>query len=139
MMRSLLADRFKLVLHHEKQMRPVYALVAGKGKNRLQKAVAGEPSTFRVVDGDFVFTSTTMAELADRLSDFATIDRPVLDKTGLTQPFHFKLDSAARAIRGGEGPSIFTAVSEIGLQMKPANEPVEIVVIESAEKKPSAN
>jgi len=138
LMRTLLTERFKLILHTEKQTRPVYALVRGKGKTRLQKASPGEPATFGVVDGDFVFTNTTMTELADRLSDFATVDRPVLDKTGMKDSFNFKLESAARAIRGGEGPSIF-AVSESGLQMKPANEAVDIVVIDNADKKPSAN
>jgi uncharacterized protein (TIGR03435 family) len=68
-----------------------------------------------------------------------TVDRPVLDKTTLTGPFNFKLESAARAVRGGEGPSIFTAVSEIGLQIRIANEPVEIIVVDSAEKKPTTN
>lgn len=139
MMRALLADRFKLILHEEKQVRPVYALVIGKGKLKLQKASAGDQTTLRVVDGDFVFSGTTMVEFADRLSDFATVDRPVLDKTALTGPFNFKLESAARAVRGGEGPSIFTAVSEIGLQIRTANEPVEIIVVDSAEKKPTTN
>jgi uncharacterized protein (TIGR03435 family) len=58
-----------------------------------------------------------MSEFAERLSDFATVDHPVIDRTGLTGRFDFKLDSAARAIRGGDGPSILTAVSELGLQL----------------------
>jgi uncharacterized protein (TIGR03435 family) len=139
MMRGLLADRFKLVLHNEQQLRPVYDLMPRKGKPKLQPASANEPNAFLVTDGSFVFRGTTMPQLAERLSDFATVDRPVVDKTGLPGTFNFKLDSAARAIRGGEGPSIFTAITEIGLELRPAREPVEIVVIDGCEKKPSAN
>jgi len=83
--------------------------------------------------------ATTMSEFTERLSDFATVDRPVLDKTGLTGRFDFRLVSAARGMRGGEGPFIFTAVSELGLQVKPATEPVGMVVIDRAEKKPTEN
>jgi uncharacterized protein (TIGR03435 family) len=139
MMRALLADRFKLVLEHDRQPRPVYSLVLGKGQPQFQKAAEGTPSTFAVTDGDFVFGAHTMPEFAERLSDFATVDRPVIDKTSLEGAFHFRLVSAARAIRSGEGPSIFTAVSEIGLQLKPATEAMEVVVVESAERHPSAN
>jgi len=88
MMRALLAERFKLLLHNEKQVRPVYALTSGKGKVKLQKASGDEPGTLRVIDGDFVFRGTTMAEFADQLSDFATVDRPVVNKTELTGAFN---------------------------------------------------
>lgn len=80
MMQALLADRFKLVLRHEEQPRPVYALVVGKGQPRTMKAPEGDASTFGVIDGDFVFGAYTMSEFAERLSDFATVDRPVIDK-----------------------------------------------------------
>ena len=139
MMRSLLADRFRLALHRERQARPVYTLISVKAKPALVPASTEETGALRVVDGDFVFTGTTMADFADHLSDFATVDRPVVDRTGMPGRYNFKLESAARAIRGGEGPSIFTAVAEIGLQLKPANEEVEILVIDGAERKPSAN
>jgi uncharacterized protein (TIGR03435 family) len=139
MMRALLTERFKVMLHTEQQVRPVYALTVGKGKLKVERASAEEATGLRVVDGDFVFTGTTMAQFAEQLSDFATVDRPVLNETALTGPFDFKLESAARAVRGGDGPSIFTAVAEIGVQMKTANEAVEIVVVDSAEKQPTTN
>ncbi len=139
MMRGLLADRFNLVSHTERRARPVYTLIARKVGNKLQKSAMESSGAFQVIGGDFVFTNTTMAEFADRLSDFSTVDRPVLDRTGLTGRYTFKLDSVARAIRGGEGPSIFTAVSEIGLQMKPESEPLDVIVVDSAAKKPTEN
>lgn len=139
MMRALLAERFKLTLHTELQPRSVYWLVIGHGTSKLQSAQAEEASAVGVTDGDFVFRATTMPEFATQLSDFVTIDRPVLDNTGLAGRFNFRLDSAALAIRGGDGPSIFTAVSELGLQLKPANRPLEIVIVDSAQKQPTQN
>lgn len=140
MMRSLLADRFKVVIRREKQPKPAYALMTGTGKPKLLPSRSQENrGNMRVDDADFVFANTTMAEFATQLSDFATVDRPVVDKTGMTGRYDFRLDSVASAIRGGEGPSIFTAVSEIGMLLKKAVEPLDIVVVESAAKKPTPN
>jgi uncharacterized protein (TIGR03435 family) len=138
MLRVLLAERFQLVMHTEQRSRPVYSLVA-RGTPKLQKADVTDSASFGVADGDFVFRATSMPEFADRLSDFATVDRPVIDNTGLAGRFHFKLDQAARAMRGGDGPSIFTAVSELGLRMQPVSLPVEVFVVDGAERSPSEN
>ncbi len=139
MMRNLLAARFKVVAHKEMQSKPVYVLERGKGSLKLEPSEIDDRLSFRVEEGDFVFGATTMSEFAERLSDFATVDRPVVDKTGLTGAFDCRLVSAASAIRGGDGPSIFTAVAEIGLRLRPSNEPIEILVVDSAEKKPTSN
>lgn len=42
MVQAMLADRFKLVIHREAKIMPVYAIVAGKGGPKLQKADTGE-------------------------------------------------------------------------------------------------
>jgi uncharacterized protein (TIGR03435 family) len=130
MLRVMLAERFKLVLHTEQRQRPVYSLVL-RGTQKLQRA-GEEVASFAVADGDFVFRATTMKE-------FATVDRPVIDNTGLSGKFHFKLDSAARAMRGGDGPSIFTAVSELGLQLRPVGQQIEVLVVDSAARTPTEN
>jgi uncharacterized protein (TIGR03435 family) len=41
MTRTLLEDRFKLILHHETKEVPVYVLLAGKGGPKLTEAKAG--------------------------------------------------------------------------------------------------
>jgi uncharacterized protein (TIGR03435 family) len=81
MLRALLTDRFKLVLHREQRPRLIYSLVT-KGSLKLKAAAAADAHSFGVSAGDFVFRATTMTEFADQLSDFATVDRPVIDKTG---------------------------------------------------------
>ena len=80
--------------------------------------------------------------------------RPVVDKTGLTGNFNFKLswtpDSGPGLPPGGEapnaevsssasGPSLFTALQEqVGLKLEAQKTSVEMIIIERAEK-PSAN
>lgn len=136
-MRGLLADRFQLALRREMRPRPVYELVAEKAK--LPPSAGSGSGAMRVADGSFVFHHTTMAELAEYLTDFATIDRPVIDRTALEGAFDFSLESAARGIREGDGGAVFTAISALGLKLRAARLPLEILVIDSAAKKPSAN
>jgi len=78
------------------------------------------------------------------------LDRPVIDKTGLTGLFDIKLEwiPGAEAPPGPfspnpdappsppvDGPSIFTAIQEqLGLRLEGSRGPVEVVVIDSAQK-----
>ena len=45
MLQTLLAERFKLTIHHEKRDTPVYALVVGKGGPKLKEAPPDTPPT----------------------------------------------------------------------------------------------
>ena len=71
-----------------------------------------------------------------------TMERPVLDATGVLGVFDFKLewsthDVAAKAPDANElaGPSIFTALQEqLGLKLESTKGPVEIIVVDHAEK-----
>jgi len=82
----------------------------------------------------------TTAEIAATLASIA--GRPVLDKTGLTAKYDYKLEYApddSQSDTDPAGPSIFTAVQEqLGLKLEAAKGPVEIVVIEHIQK-PSGN
>lgn len=44
MLQTLLAERFKLTLHHDKRETPVYALVVGKGGPKLKEAPPDDPA-----------------------------------------------------------------------------------------------
>jgi uncharacterized protein (TIGR03435 family) len=82
----------------------------------------------------------TVTALAATLASIA--GRPVLDKTGLTGKYDYKLEYApddSQSDADPAGPSIFTAVQEqLGLKLDAAKGPVEIVVIDHIEK-PSGN
>jgi uncharacterized protein (TIGR03435 family) len=77
----------------------------------------------------------------------AVLDRPVVDKTGLTGSFDFDLkwkpDETQFDGKGGKGPfrgddndaDIFTAVQDqLGLKLEARKEPVEVLVIDHIEK-----
>ena len=63
------------------------------------------------------------------------LERPVVDQTGLTGQFDLELKwSAGDASATSNDPEIFSAVREqLGLQLKPATGPVEVLVVDSAQ------
>jgi uncharacterized protein (TIGR03435 family) len=66
---------------------------------------------------------------------------PVLDKTGLAGFYEFKLEWAPEnSPESATGPSIFTAVQEqLGLKLEWRKGPVEVLVVDHAEKIPLEN
>jgi uncharacterized protein (TIGR03435 family) len=144
MVQQLLAERFKLALHRETKMLPVYALTVTKGGPKLPPANTDAVSHAieslpRVQDGSFVFADTTMADFAAKLSLLRGVDRPVVDNTRITGFFDIVLKGAAAAIRQEDGPSLFTLIQEqLRMKLVATKAPVEIVVIDHAEK-PSEN
>ena len=147
MLQELLAKRFNLALHRETKMLRVYELAAAKGGPRLPaaktdaeiSALHSSPSLPRVEGGDFIFPDTSMPEFAEKLSDLRGIDHPVVDRTGLKGVFDITLKSAASAMLQPDGPSLITLLQEqLGLKLVSARAPVEVLVIDHAEK-PSVN
>jgi uncharacterized protein (TIGR03435 family) len=51
MLQNLLAERFKLTLHHETKELPMYALVAGKGGSKLKESVDDGPTAGAAAQG----------------------------------------------------------------------------------------
>jgi uncharacterized protein (TIGR03435 family) len=138
MTRDLLADRFNLRLHRETRTVPVYQLVARSRTMKLKRASSDQtPTGMTVENGSFVFRRVTMAEFAERLSDFSSFDRPVLDRTGIDGLFDITLTSAATAMRS-DPDAIFAAVESTGLRLDSTKAPLEILVVDHAEK-PSPN
>jgi uncharacterized protein (TIGR03435 family) len=151
--RTLLADRFQLKVHWETRQLPVYALVVAKSGPRVQPAKSDTPAPGLSVRGDggqMTITGNRMplGALARTLAD--SVGRPVLDKTGLTGEFDFRMTYApdpmqqpAAAKDGGpdrpapvaaDGPSLFTALQEqLGLKLDAQRGPVEVLVIDSVD------
>ena len=115
MVKALLADRFRLKVHHETRDLPVYALIAAKGGIKLPPPKDGGKARIR---GAFSFidkgwiqgNAVQMAILVQLLS--ANTDRPVIDKTGFTQPFDFRLTWTPDT---GAAPDATPAAGEAGL------------------------
>jgi uncharacterized protein (TIGR03435 family) len=152
LLQPLLAERFKLRFHRETKQLPVYSMTVAKGGPKLKPHVGDDEPTMTGRTGSgkasIADTRTSVAKLADTLGEHT--DRIVIDNTGLKGVYDFKLDwaqedshepaglsmlSSLQEGLGFAGPSIFTAVQEqLGLKLGPAKGPVEIIVIDSAEK-----
>jgi uncharacterized protein (TIGR03435 family) len=147
MLRALLTDRFKLKTRMETKDKPVYELVVAKNGPKMHPAKDDAPS-FGPVGGELVFQNFSMADLADRLSSRPfKLDLPVLDRTGLDGRFDFALKLASNAaelkhtLEGMEqGPSILVFFQDqLGLKLESRKGPIEMLIVESAEKIPAAN
>lgn len=138
MMQAMLADRFRLVTHRETRTLPEYALTAAKGGIKLHEGdgrggMSAGPRLIR-------YSAGTMGELARQLSGY--LGRHVIDRTGITGQYAISLsfapvDPAASAGDATQdaAPSIFQALQEqAGLKLESINGPVEVLVIDNAEK-----
>jgi uncharacterized protein (TIGR03435 family) len=145
MLQALLADRFKLVVHHEKREMPVYALVVGKDGPKFKESAPNAISSGSV-GGDgrnqiVTLSKATMDAVAEQLRVFA--DRPVVDKTGLTGTYDIKLEATlwfAMSHDPQEGDiSVFNAVQQqLGLKLVRETDMFDVLVVDHVEK-PSEN
>ncbi len=147
MLRTLLAERFKLVAHFEQREQPVYVLTLlrddGRPGPQLKPSApasgssAGFPSAS--VDKDTARLNgrrVSMDTLATMLTDFVFNQR-VIDRTGLDGEFELDLRFTPNSSSAAapEFPSIFTAVREqLGLKLEPSRGPVDVLVIDSVER-----
>jgi uncharacterized protein (TIGR03435 family) len=190
MIRTLLADRFGLVVRTEKQDMPVYALTLARADRRLGPQLArpagectnpvlalargantpggaqpaivsqppvGQPGRYCGIlmnggPGTLRAGSMALGSLATLLT--SSLDRPVIDRTGLAGVFDFDLHFAAAprpaffGVAGGgvpagptvspspdDAPSVFSAVQEqLGLKLEPTTGLVDVLLIEHAER-----
>jgi uncharacterized protein (TIGR03435 family) len=149
MLQTLLADRFRLTFHRDKKDLSAYALVKAAKPVLLTKSV-GNPESGAVIEfrglGSIVFGNATFDDFC-ALMQQAVLDRPIVDKTGITGRYDFTLtwtpDETQFSTLGirvppppadGSGPGLFTAVQEqLGLKLEPSRGPVDVVVIDHVE------
>jgi len=143
MMQALLAERFKLVTHREQKEMSYFALVPAKNGPKI-RSVKDVPDGFRGTNyGGRINNILQMPGLAYLLSRFET-ERPIIDRTGLSGMYEVKLEwTPSRQTQNADtapGPSLFTAVTEqLGLKLEARKGPVEILVVDRAEKVPAEN
>ena len=163
MLRTLLAERFKLTLHNETRERPVFALVLARADGRLgsqlekvaidcatAKGPAGCSSS--IGPGFIRLRGRTMAQFADSLSTLSmtgggSLNRLIVDRTGLDGQFNLTLKFTPENIPppgqappgfpqlDPNGPSIFTALQEqLGLKLDSQRAPVNVLVVDRVEQ-----
>jgi uncharacterized protein (TIGR03435 family) len=141
----LLADRFKLKFHTEKKEFPGYALVVAKGGLKIHpvdKETDRTNSNSNDLHASVEIEGATLAKFADVLS--RSLPMPVIDQTGLAGAFTFKLEWArdertartdsSGALPADSSPTIFSALQELGLKLESRKLPMDVYVIDSAEK-----
>lgn len=162
MLQTLLADRFQLKVHRESRELPQYYLVTGKNGLKM-KEIAGEtqppaqpqpatqaarPTGARPVDTAFSATGASEGRVITggiggliRLISLY-LDHPLIDKTGLTGTYEYTWESQALLEEmkesGRPAPSIFATVERLGLKLEARKGPMEVLVIDRAER-PSEN
>lgn len=141
LLRNLLTERFNLKFHREKRELSVYALVVAKGEPKLKPGADGEVPAMNTSGGkgtsQVVATATSMELLAGYLGN--RLSRIVVDKTGLTGGYDFRLTWAPDEAQDSSAPFLTTALREqLGLRLETQKSPVEVMVIDSMDK-PSEN
>lgn len=156
MLQHLLADRFHLVVRHESRELPVYSLLPGPGKPKIVPSSAPAPPGPRcamsMVKNHFHLAchNTLLKDLAGNLETQFWSD--VTDETGLTGEYDFTLDfipaeewqarvgwSPSSSI-ADDSPILTDAISDqLGLKLRRAKGPVEVLVVDKAEKNPTGN
>jgi uncharacterized protein (TIGR03435 family) len=156
MLQTLLAERFKLVVHTARKVMPAYALVLEKSGPKLQPSESAllidqrcDPGVGAAGLRHVVCHNLTMAVLADTLQELSPrdFDVPVIDQTGLQGAYDFKLDWAppsrpdvAVSSDTVAGMAIFDAVeAQLGLKLERKKLPLPIIVIEHVERMPTDN
>jgi len=146
MVRNLLADRFKLVVHTGTRPLPAFVLSAGKTPKLKQSADSSTPGGCQyqqppkdapaatAMNLRFSCHNTTMEMLADFLHDVASpyLTRPVVDATGLKGAWDFELQWTYQIPKDTDGVTIFTAVDkQLGLKLEQKPAPLPVVAIDS--------
>lgn len=143
LLQTMLVERFHLKFHREQRETPVYALVIGKGGPKFHESDPdAAPKFFHGVNGRnqyMDFRQATMQMVADEIA----VDRPVIDKTGLTGKYDIRLEATPEfRINNNPQPDdlrVFGAIQQqLGLRLEPEKAMMEILVADHVEN-PSGN
>jgi uncharacterized protein (TIGR03435 family) len=160
MLKKLLADRFDLTFHREKKEFSIYELTVAKGGPKITTSAAPFDEASNVSSTIYPASSggidhallpahnVAMREFASVLQR-AILDRPVVDKTGLSGRYDFSLEwtpdesqfsgQLPRGAPDSDKPGLFTAVQrQLGLRLEAVKGPLDTLVIDRLDR-PSEN
>ena len=148
MLQTLLADRLSLAVHRENREQRVYLLQSGKRGPKLKQSrepdnagdveqVRGDHAPVQLLPGRIMGHPINLATLAAALSHF--VGAQVVDRTGLSGRYDVDLrwtpDEDAQ-----DASELFAALREqLGLDLESGRAPIEVLVVDRAERVPSAN
>jgi uncharacterized protein (TIGR03435 family) len=90
--------------------------------------------------GDLSAFNVSMVDFLNFMTRNAGLDRPILDRTGLTGRYDFKLtwtpdDAQGSSMPPNEAPPLYTALQEqLGLKLSATKAPAEVYIVDHVEK-----
>ena len=142
MLQSLLVERFSLKTHFERREQPVYVLTVGPAGLKLKagdSTVSGQ--VLRGSPGHIEGECATLSGLADLLT--RQLDRAVLDMTNTEGLWNIDLtwvpSRADEADTGFSGPTVFSAIRKLGLDLTPRKLPIDVLVVDAGQRIPLEN
>ena len=154
MLRKLLAERFGLSIHREQKELSIYALTVAKNGPKLKASTEPPDAPAALVNRIFPgrallpARNATMEQFASMMQR-AVLDRPVVDRTGLSGKYDFDLEWMPDEVQFGgqvpagtpeaqQRPDLFAAIQQLGLRLDATKGPVEVLVINQVQR-PTAN
>jgi len=139
MLQSLLAERFRLVSHRETREMAAYDLTVVKRNGRALRSADGSgPGGTQSAGGELMARNVTMKRFAAQLA--RETGRPVFDQTELAGMFDFELSYAPEDNDSRGRPDLFAALrQQLGLSLTGVKRPVEVLVVDSALRRPTGN
>jgi uncharacterized protein (TIGR03435 family) len=151
MLRTLLAERFKLAVHRDSKEMTALVLTVGKDGHKLTAVDAEGSPSFRTGNLNVTGRGATVGQLVDFVAKELRV--PVVDQTGLTGRYDYFLDiepyfseesRKAMGPNGGPPPDANAIIAvamqkELGIKVEAKKVPVEIIVVDHTEKTPTEN
>jgi uncharacterized protein (TIGR03435 family) len=146
MLQALLLERFQMKVHRETREMVAYLLLPGKGAAKVKESAAdSQPGLVPNKEGGVLFRHFGISRLTFLLT--RRMDHPVLDQTGLTGIYDYTVDISGLSEFSGppnpdpNGMSIFAAIQQdLGLKLElRKQQPIDLLVIDSVNKVPTAN
>jgi len=153
MLRTLLADRFKLVTHMDTKPMAGLVLTLGKGKPKLKETegkgyscqapelASQPPGPIRKIT--LTCRNITMEAFAQIVRNMAGGTKPVIDKTGLAGAWDFDITWTPQQLLGLAGadgiPVVEALDKQLGLKLEDQKVPMPVIVVDGANEKPSDN
>ncbi len=143
MLQALLKERFRLEMHRQLRKLTHLDLLVGKNGPKMPRSEGDEPNGRRYYGtGRLSYMHLTMDRLAVSLSRL--LKQPVFNKTALDGAYDVELnwqpDDAPADTDAAVKPDIFTAVQQqLGLRLAVSKDPLDVMVLDRADKAPAAN
>jgi uncharacterized protein (TIGR03435 family) len=144
MLQALLADRFHLTFHRQTKEMSAYLLVVGKNGPKFEESKSEGESDIQPDQKtmSIMVHRVPIAQLVEVLSK--VFQMPVVDTTGLTKRYDVTINVAKYIQQSGDRPDPLSIIQmglqeELGLKLESKKVPLDLLIVDHAEKVPTEN